>query len=398
MTIGAANPGPRARALRRSGEDRRRELAEVAATHFHRLGFHRVSLAAVATDVGVTAPAVYRHFRNKNALLAGAVATGLDHVEAALERSGSLDGALDRLAEAALARRDVWVLLQREIRHLDDQDRVAATARFRGLVRTFAGHVRAARPDLDDGQLQIVTTAAFAVLASPSTQPVVLTLDAYRDALANAARSVCRADLPEPGSGGTARHASLTDVALPRREQLLRTAISLFHQHGYAAVSMDDIGATVGIAGPSIYHHFATKAELLLGAYDHASALIPVPAPRTEQPAHDLLRRYAATVVGERELFGVYVTEAINLPDNSRRSVSDAVRADIERWVSVLQAERRDLTPTHAELLVHAARSIVHDITRIGRLHTRPAVVEEIVALAGALLASPGYRMVLTTG
>jgi len=370
------------RAARRPAAERRRELAEVAAAHFHRLGFHGVALADVAAEVGITAPAVYRHFRNKNALLAGAIATGLDHVEAALSRADSLDGALEHLAEAALRRRDVWVLLQREVRHLDDRDRDEASARFRRLVREFTAHVAAARPDLDDGRVRVLATGAFAVLASPSTQPLDLPHEAYRDALLRAATAVGQAELPPPGPPPAPAAAGRPD--LPRAEQVLATAIALFHRHGYAAVSMDDIGAAAGIAGPSIYHHFPTKAHLLIAAHERAAAQVPVPRP--EKPVRDLVERYAAVVVRERELFGVHVTEGIHLPAGARQSVADAAGQDVRRWVAALRAERPELTAVDAELLVHAARSAVHDIARIGRLHSRPRITDEIVAVASAVL------------
>ena len=112
------------RTARLPADERRRQLAEEAAGRFNRYGFHQVSLAEVASAVGLTAPAVYRHFRNKNALLAGAIESGLDVVDAAFDAAGpGLDDLTYALAGAALDRRDLWVLLQREMRHLDGDER-----------------------------------------------------------------------------------------------------------------------------------------------------------------------------------------------------------------------------------------------------------------------------------
>src|SRR3954467_12647740 len=53
-----------------------------------------------------------------------------------------------------------------------------------------------------------------------------------------------------------------------RREQILRAAAQLFAQAGARAVGVDDVGAAVGVTGPAIYRHFASKdamlAEMLL--------------------------------------------------------------------------------------------------------------------------------------
>src|SRR3982750_3651528 len=54
----------------------------------------------------------------------------------------------------------------------------------------------------------------------------------------------------------------------PRREQILQAAAQLFAERGSRAVGVDDVGAAVGVTGPAIYRHFASKdamlAEMLL--------------------------------------------------------------------------------------------------------------------------------------
>src|SRR3712207_7162375 len=53
-----------------------------------------------------------------------------------------------------------------------------------------------------------------------------------------------------------------------RREQILQAAAQLFAERGSRAVGVDDVGAAVGVTGPAIYRHFASKdamlAEMLL--------------------------------------------------------------------------------------------------------------------------------------
>src|SRR3954465_4639134 len=53
-----------------------------------------------------------------------------------------------------------------------------------------------------------------------------------------------------------------------RREQILRAAAQLFAERGSRAGGVDDVGAAVGVTGPAIYRHFASKdamlAEMLL--------------------------------------------------------------------------------------------------------------------------------------
>lgn len=51
--------------------------------------------------------------------------------------------------------------------------------------------------------------------------------------------------------------------AQSRREELLAVAVRLFHRRGFDNVSTDQLGAAVGISGPSVYRHFESKAQLL---------------------------------------------------------------------------------------------------------------------------------------
>ncbi len=47
-----------------------------------------------------------------------------------------------------------------------------------------------------------------------------------------------------------------------RREQILRAADDLFGRRGYAAVSLGDVAAAVGVSKAALYHHFPSKAAL----------------------------------------------------------------------------------------------------------------------------------------
>jgi AcrR family transcriptional regulator len=48
-----------------------------------------------------------------------------------------------------------------------------------------------------------------------------------------------------------------------RREQLMNTASRMFRERGYAATSMRDIAAELGIEAASLYHYIKSKDELL---------------------------------------------------------------------------------------------------------------------------------------
>ncbi|GAA1850183.1 TetR/AcrR family transcriptional regulator [Pseudonocardia ailaonensis] len=102
-----------------------------------------------------------------------------------------------------------------------------------------------------------------------------------------------------------------------RRAQIWAAALELFAARGYEATSMADIAAAVGIRGPSLYKHVASKQELLAAIIAHTMddllaahhAAVAGTADHTEQlrRAVDSHVRYHArhrreAFVGNREL------------------------------------------------------------------------------------------------
>jgi AcrR family transcriptional regulator len=79
---------------------RRDEILAAARSAFFHYGFRRVSLDAIATEVGVTRTAIYHHFPTKEALLR-AVVEGLH--DAALERAKQAAASEGPLAERIYA-------------------------------------------------------------------------------------------------------------------------------------------------------------------------------------------------------------------------------------------------------------------------------------------------------
>lgn len=53
------------------------------------------------------------------------------------------------------------------------------------------------------------------------------------------------------------------DRSEPTSTDIRRTALEMFAREGYDGTSIRDIAASVGIRGASMYHHFASKEEIL---------------------------------------------------------------------------------------------------------------------------------------
>jgi len=55
------------------------------------------------------------------------------------------------------------------------------------------------------------------------------------------------------------------------RQTLLKAAIKVFSQQGYAATRLEDIAETARVTRGAVYHHFGGKAELFAEIIDNAS-------------------------------------------------------------------------------------------------------------------------------
>lgn len=63
-------------------------------------------------------------------------------------------------------------------------------------------------------------------------------------------------------------------ASTPKRDHLLATAFRLFYRDGYHAVGIDTILAEAKLAKMTLYHHFASKEELIVAVLEHRSAQV----------------------------------------------------------------------------------------------------------------------------
>lgn len=55
-----------------------------------------------------------------------------------------------------------------------------------------------------------------------------------------------------------------------RRQRIIDTAISIFHQKGYRTATLDDVARELGLSKPALYHYVSSKEDLLSKIYIQA--------------------------------------------------------------------------------------------------------------------------------
>jgi AcrR family transcriptional regulator len=71
------------------------------------------------------------------------------------------------------------------------------------------------------------------------------------------------------------------------RAKLLEAATRLFADRTYASVSMEDVGASIGITASSVYNHFPSKQDMLLTALNNGNGYLQLAFDQTLADAHD---------------------------------------------------------------------------------------------------------------
>lgn len=385
--------------------DRRAQLAQLAAGLFRRHGYHAVGIADIAAAAGITGPAVYRHYSNKQAILAEVLLSGVDCLAATVagildppgEPAERVHAVVDALARLAVDRRDAVALWRWLGRHLDKEQQLEVRRRGEAPMLRLATELRRIRPELPEPDAMLLSHAMMAVFGSAADYTVTLGKARHAGLLATLARATLTSDVVPATATGVPPEASAGaepgTVAASRREQLLTAATQLFRKRGYHAVTLEEIGTAAGIAGPSIYRHFASKADLLLAAGTRMADRLVYDANRATAGASSatdaldrLIDSYAATLLDHRDLIAVYLNELSGLSEEQRTALRGLQRGYLGEWVRLMLAAQPGLTSAEAKVVVHAALTVANDLGRTGRLQSRPGLGSEMAGLMRAVI------------
>jgi AcrR family transcriptional regulator len=153
------------------GERRERILAS-ATSLFEENGFHGAGIDDIAAAAGVTGPAIYRHFKNKDAVLVALFDRLAERLAGILATVADYDGregleTLVRLhVRLAFEERALIVVYISEERNLPDGERRRVRRFQRAYVEAWADLLRPLRPTLSDEERRIAAHAAIGLLNS----------------------------------------------------------------------------------------------------------------------------------------------------------------------------------------------------------------------------------------
>lgn len=184
-----------------------------------------------------------------------------------------------------------------------------------------------------------------------------------------------------------------------RSDAILHAAARLFAARGYSGVSLEDIGAAVGVSGPAVYRHFAGK-QALLGAVlvkvsqdlIRGGQRVAADAPTPDERMHALIGFHVEFALGNAEVIQVQDRDVAFLSDADRAEVRRLQRAYIELWMEALSplhaSSNLDADPDELRLRVQACFGLInstpHSTRAAARRHSATATV--LIAMADAAL------------
>ncbi|MGO4617997.1 TetR/AcrR family transcriptional regulator [Nocardia sp. 2YAB30] len=403
VDLAPARPDPGSRtgavggsSVRRRPKDRKVQIVRAAARAFSERGYYPVGVDEIAAEVGISGPALYRHFTNKYALLVAAAEEGARHLlnvadtadDARLDPPRRLDALIRAISEHTIEIRREAGLYRWERRYLERDDRVRIKKIYDDLNDTLAAPIARLRPAASPADVAMLAAGVLSAIASISAHRTTLSSSRLLPLQREMAWGILRTELPaastEPAPGPPVRGIPLTS----KREQLLTEAIRIFGRQGYHEASIEEIGAAVGINASSVYRYFASKADLLAAAFFRTGDRLAIAitealaeATSKEDAARRLADRYAKLSFAMPEIMPVYYAEFSNLPQAEQHKLRAIQRQNVLEWANLLDGD-----PVEARFRVHAAIGQVIDVGRLIRFDSRPAQLARVTALMDAVL------------
>ena len=174
-----------------------------------------------------------------------------------------------------------------------------------------------------------------------------------------------------------------------RRQALLNAAAEQFARRGFTRVSLEDLGAAVGVSGPAVYRHFdgkqAVLGALLVGVSEQlwtGGQAVVAEAPDDAAALKYLVRFHVDFAMANADVIRVQDRDLDSLADEDRHSVRALQRSYVELWVDVLRGLRPDEDVAALRTRAHAAFGLINSTPHSGSTHNTRGILEGMALAA----------------
>jgi AcrR family transcriptional regulator len=158
---------------------RDRQILDAAAALFYAKGFHGVGVDEIGKQVGISGPALYRHFAGKDEILATLFNEAMDELISATasvfdDPHRDLERLIRHHVEFSISHRHLVNVYQREDRSLVEPWRRHFDRRMRQYASRWEATLRRCFPDASDQHIAAGTQAALGLIHSVAYWPTKL--------------------------------------------------------------------------------------------------------------------------------------------------------------------------------------------------------------------------------
>lgn len=178
-----------------------------------------------------------------------------------------------------------------------------------------------------------------------------------------------------------------------RQGDFLAVAAELFAERGYAGTSVDDVGRRLGVSGPAVYWHFASKEALLTEMLSGISDELLAGGTRCVAEAvdgADALRRLVSWQVSfaleHPELITVHARDLAHVPEPARQRIRRTQRLYVEQWVASLAQVAPNTEASLRRTATHATIGLINSTPYLGTELDRSTLTNLLEAMALAAL------------
>ena len=379
--------------VRTRPKDRRASILAAASVRFYRYGYAGTSLEDIAGDLGITAPAIYRHFRGKDALYTAALEANLRQLEECVANAKSSDEAVRGLARIGVEHPTLGLIWTTDRRRLLVDPDGAIEAR---LVAAADALGALFQDDTSPELAHLLARLALAALSSTGFYESAFDSDAQVAELAAVLRSIA---VFRPSDSLVLLVAvGDTSAVRPwatRRSALLDAGAYLAIQGGgFQSVTIEDIAVMAGVSPASVYVEYAGKVDLLAAVLRRAVNWAMAAIQQASSEADSVDDALERAVVSSLELSarhpswtGSLADEVANLPIEQGQDVVANVNNYLDEWLGLCAAIVPELETDAVLVRMRAVLAVLND-RALEAVDRRVLSMGDMVALVHAILES----------
>lgn len=386
------------------GSDRAAQIIRAATILFQDNGYQNVSIDQVGAAVGLTGPAVYRHFKGKHDILARALEVQTIHVDGLFAAAKAeptadrrLQGFIDGLSDLT-ANSDAATLWRREQQHLNPEQRDRFNESFALNQARIAELLLEANPALTAHHAELIGHTVLSMFSNTPSIRGSLSAQRLMQLQRSLAQAMIMAPLPEPGPTSIVAAVQTQRRPAGRRERILEAASRLFDERGFYGVPIDDIAKASEMSLATLYQNVTGKTQVLKAILERgAEGLLYVTADAlalatsSAEVLDALLRTYIRQALGVHgRLMHILANDLLYLTPEEQNDLRETQREYVAEWIEAICALNETLTPADARALAQAVIGVVTDVSQTPRLRARPGIADELAALAHAMMRLSG--------